>query len=67
MQLPSAIEGARAGESGKGFAVVHDEVRKLAGLTQSSLEDIRGLIVKINSETIEAVKMINTNSNLHFS
>lgn len=62
LALNAAIEAARAGESGKGFAVVADEVRKLAGLTQSSLGDIRGLIIKIKNETVEAVKMINTNS-----
>jgi methyl-accepting chemotaxis protein len=62
LALNAAIEAARAGESGKGFAVVADEVRKLAGMTQLSLDEIKGLITKINSETVEAVKMINANS-----
>ncbi|MBY0262796.1 MAG: methyl-accepting chemotaxis protein [Phycisphaerales bacterium] len=59
LALNAAIEAARAGEHGRGFAVVADEVRKLAERTTKATQEIAGSITSIQTQTAEAVEQMN--------
>lgn len=65
LALNASIEASRAGEYGKGFAVVAEEIKKLAGQTNSAVEDIGKIVYQVVGNTENAVQAMEQNA--HFA
>ena len=57
LSLNASIEAARAGDAGRGFAVVADSIRKLAEQSLNSVNEIRGIVGKIQKQTVDTVEV----------
>lgn len=62
LSLNASIESAKAGENGKGFSVVADEIRKLAAESEEAVKDINGLVVAIQDEVSNVSSIVGQNA-----